>query len=405
ARCGHLRAAAHPGGGLRRFAAGRARAGAGGDGDPGADGAHGSPARVGGRRAAGALLPDDGRAGDRPRGRAGRRPARHRLRHPDRPALRVGSAGGPLRRDAGAVRRLRPRPRGRRRVDEQRAVLLHRHAVGRQGRTGRAAAGRPGPRPGHRRWPQPPGARRHARDRGEPAPRVRDLPRGAGRVQRPQPPAGGVRGRGRPVRRRDRARDGSGPHGRHRRRPRRAHPPRLEPRHPGQAPSDHGPGRSGGDRHRGQRERAERRRGRRDRHPPRQGGRAGTAPAGPAPLVGRGRRAAGDDGHRPGPRDGEGAGPARSQAVGRRPDRAQRGVRLPGAGGVPGVGLHRRGLGAHERQRLRHLPRPSRGCDGRADPGDPAARDGPPRGPLRPGDHVHRRRAGAGRAVRAGVGM
>ena len=34
---------------------------------------------------------------------------------------------------------------------------------------GRAAAGRPGPRPGDRRRPEPPGARRHDRDGGEPA--------------------------------------------------------------------------------------------------------------------------------------------------------------------------------------------------------------------------------------------
>jgi acetyl-CoA C-acetyltransferase len=55
---------------------------------------------------------------------------------------------------------------------------------------GRAAARRAGPRPGDRRRAEPPGARRDARDRGEPAPRVQDLPRGAGRVRRPQPPAG-----------------------------------------------------------------------------------------------------------------------------------------------------------------------------------------------------------------------
>ena len=41
----------------------------------------------------------------------------------------------------------------------------------------RHAARRPGPRPGHRGRPGLPGARRHAGDRGEPAPRVRHLPR------------------------------------------------------------------------------------------------------------------------------------------------------------------------------------------------------------------------------------
>ena len=217
----------------------------------------------------GPLLPDDGRTGDRPRRRPRRRAARDRLRHPDRPPLRLGAAGRALRRDAGAVRRLGRRPRRWRGVDEQRAVLLDRHAVGRQGRSRRAAAGRPGPRPGHRRRPEPPGARRHARDGGEPAPRVQDLPRGAGRVRRPQPPAGGGRGRGRPVRRRDRPGHREGPEERHGRRPRRAHPPRLERRDARQAAPDHGQGRPRGHRHRRQRQRPERRRRHRDRHPPR----------------------------------------------------------------------------------------------------------------------------------------
>ena len=96
-------------------------------------------------------------------------PAGDRLGPADRPALRLGPAGGALRGDAGAVRRLRRRPRRRRGVDEQRAVLLDRHALGRQGRPRRAAAGRPGPRPGDRRREEPPGARRHDRDGGEPA--------------------------------------------------------------------------------------------------------------------------------------------------------------------------------------------------------------------------------------------
>ena len=41
------------------------------------------------------------------------------------------------------------------------------------------------------------------------------------------------------------------------------------------------------------------------------------------------------------------------------------------------------------------------GRDRRADPRDAAARDGPPRGPLRPRDDVHRRRPGAGGRLRA----
>ena len=71
---------------------------------------------------------------------------------------------------AGAVRRLRPRARRRRGVDEQRAVLLDRHALGRARPApgvllhdglarGRVTAG----------GAEPPGARRHDRDGGEPA--------------------------------------------------------------------------------------------------------------------------------------------------------------------------------------------------------------------------------------------
>ena len=44
---------------------------------------------------------------------------------------------------------------------------------------------------------------------------------------------------------------------------------------------------------------------------------------------------------------------------------------------------------------------PSGRRDRRADPRDAAARDGPPRGPLRPRDDVHRRRPGTGGRLRA----
>ena len=60
-------------------------------------------------------------------------------------------------------------------------------------------------------------------------------------------------------------------------------------------------------------------------------------------------------------------------------------------------------LRAHQRQRLGHLAGPPGRRDRRPDPGHAAARDGPPRGPLRPGDDVHRRRPGPGGAVRAGL--
>ena len=64
----------------------------------------GLAAGVGRRRPARALLPDDGGARDRPGRRARRGAAGDRDRHADRPALRLGSAGRALRRDAGAVR-------------------------------------------------------------------------------------------------------------------------------------------------------------------------------------------------------------------------------------------------------------------------------------------------------------
>ncbi len=54
-----------------------------------------------------------------------------------------------------------------------------------------------------------------------------------------------------------------------------------------------------------------------------------------------------------------------------------------------------------QRARVRHLPRsPGRG-DRRADPGHPAARARASTGPLRPRDHVHRRRTGPGGRLRA----
>ena len=53
-------------------------------------------------------------------------------------------------------------------------------------------------------------------------------------------------------------------------------------------------------------------------------------------------------------------------------------------------------------QRLRHLARPPRRRHRRPHPGHARPRDAPPRGPLRHRDHVHRRRPGPGRDLRAG---
>ena len=122
----------------------------------------------------------------------------------------------------------------------------------------------------------------------------------------------------------------------------------------------------------------------------------GPAPAGPAGLVGRRRRAAEDHGHRPGAGDGEGAGPGRREARRHRPDRAQRGLRQPGARRRPASGASP--SSDFERTNVNgsgiSLGPPGR-RDRRADPRHAAARDGPPRRPLRPGDDVHRRRARA----------
>ena len=63
---------------------------------------------------------------------------------------------------------------------------------------------RAGARPRDRRRREPPGAGRHAGDRREPAPRVRDLARGAGRARAALPPARGRRAAGRALRRGDR---------------------------------------------------------------------------------------------------------------------------------------------------------------------------------------------------------
>ena len=66
------------------------------------------------------------------------------------------------------------------------------------------------------------------------------------------------------------------------------------------------------------------------------------AAAGPPGVLGGGRRAAQDHGHRPRPREPGRAGARRAEAVRHGPDRAQRGLRGPGAGVHPGMGVRRR---------------------------------------------------------------
>ena len=101
--------------------------------------------------------------------------------------------------------------------------------------------------------------------------------------------------------------------------------------------------------------------------------------------------------------DGPGAGAGRGQAVRaararlRRhgPDRAERGVRGPGAGRAAGLGHQaRRTRQPAERERLGHLPRPPDRRDRRPHPDHDAARTEAPRRPVRAGDDVRRRRPG-----------
>ena len=188
--------------------------------------------------------------------------------------------------------RQRSRRRRRRGEHEQRRVLLHRHALGRQAAR-RAGARRSGPRPHHRGRQVLPGARRHARDRREPAPPVRHL-RARSRTSSPSPRTSG---------RSPRSRAASSP--------RRSSGVTVSTRqgeqvidtdeHPradttrrvaGQAQT--GSGQAGSGRHRDgrQRQRPERRRLDVHRHHPGEGRRARPDTAGAAGVVGVGRRGA-----------------------------------------------------------------------------------------------------------------
>ena len=143
-------------------------------------------------------------AGDRARRGARRRPAGRRARCPGRQALRLGAAGGDRRLHAGTDRRGGPDPRRRRREHEPDRVLLDRDALGRAHGGGRSD-GPPHARAGHRGRDQPPGPGRDARNRREPAPRVLDPARGAGRALAALPPARRGGAAGRSLRRGDRA--------------------------------------------------------------------------------------------------------------------------------------------------------------------------------------------------------
>ena len=259
----------------------------------------------------------------------------------------TGAAARACRRSSTPPCRSRPgRRRGagrRRRVDEPGRVLHDRHALGRPGRE-RAALRPAGPGPGDRRrraTTRCPGGMLETAEnlRREYAHR----PRGAGRARPALPPAGGGRPGGGPVRRRDRP----GRRSRARKRRRRSSTPTSTP---GPTPPralaalrpvmrPRGP-RGHGDRR--QRQRAERRRRRcASSPPPRRPPSSGCARwpgwrRGPSPAS-----SPATHGHRPGAGDGQGAGAGRADAGRHRPDRAERGVRRPGAGLHPRVGVHR----------------------------------------------------------------
>ena len=135
-------------------------------------GPHRRPARPGRRRPARPGLRQRRGAGAGPRRGARCRAARRRPRPADRPALRVRAAGGHRGGHAGPDRRRRCRARRRRREHEPGRAVLDHAALGRA--LGRRDAGGPaGARPRDRGRRELPGARRHDRDRREPAPRVR----------------------------------------------------------------------------------------------------------------------------------------------------------------------------------------------------------------------------------------
>ena len=83
-----------------------------------------------------------------------------------------------------------------------------------------------------------------------------------------------------------------------------------------------------------------------------------------------------------------------------RPDRAQRGLRLPGPRLRPRA-RHRRGEA--QRQRRRDRPRPPARLLRRPPRHHPRPRAAPPRRPVRHRDHVRRRRPGPGDSLRSGL--
>src|SRR5579875_2895869 len=100
-------------------------------------------------------------------------------------------------------------------------------------------------------------------------------------------------------------------------------------------------------------------------------------------IVTHERRAAAHDGDRAGAGGREADGARRSLSRRHGPDRAQRGVRRPGARGAAQLDAARRPR-ARQRQRVGHLARAPDRSDRRADPRHAVARAAPPRRPLWP---------------------
>ena len=388
------------GGSLRDVPAARA----GGHRDPRPAGAHRAAAGRGRRRAARPLLPDDGRPGDRPGRRAGRRPAGHRHRAADRPPLRVRAAGRAVRGDAGAVRARRRWcwPAARSRCRTRRS-------------TPRRCGGAPRAGPGcccTTRWPAAGSPRAGSTSRCPAAcSRPRRTCAASTRSRAPSRTSSPSARHQRAAAARDDGRFADeivpvvvkGREGRDGRRHRRAHPRRLD----------------GGEARR-RCARSSAATTRRPRSPP--GNASGqndgaaicvvTHPAraaelGLRPLArlvswGVGGRAAGDHGDRPGAGGREGAATPPSSRL-----KDIDLIELNEAFAAQVLACTREWeltagrLRPAQRQRLGHLARAPGRRHRRSHPGDADPRDGPPRRPLRPGDDVHRRRAGPGRGVRA----
>ena len=352
----HLRRDAHADRPLRR----RARPGAHRrprrDPDPRAAGA---PSRLGGGgRRGDPRLRQPGRRGQpqrRPHGRASRRPARQRAGHDHEPALRLRPRCRRHRGPRHPCRRTRPRHRRRRRIDDPGA------AGDGQGR-GRLSAIRRHLRHHHRlalHQPADEGAVRRRFDAGDRRERRRGIPgepRRPGRLRVPLAAAGEAGAGERRPDGADGSGRGAGRQGRADHRDRgRASAPRHDAGGAGQAEADRAARRH---RDRRQRLRRQRRRAGADRRL----GRGRRTPRTDADRArarhGDRRRAAAHHGHRAGAGDPQAAGPPRHEDCRFRFDRAQRGVRQPGAG-LPTAAWDSRRCRARQPERRGDRFRPS----------------------------------------------